>query len=89
MKQVIITYIPTEKGWLHLAVVFDFFTRKVVGHSINESMPSELVLDALVIGLKCQGLPGVSNLITQTVRAVWVDSIVYHKPTATNYLDMN
>jgi putative transposase len=42
-----LTYIPTEEGWLFLAVVIDLFSRKVVGWSMRPDMQSELVLDAL------------------------------------------
>ncbi len=31
-----ITYIWTKEGWLHLAVVIDFFSRRVVGWSIKK-----------------------------------------------------
>lgn len=72
-----ITYIPTEEGWLYLAVVIDLFTRKVVGHSMNESMPSELVIDALDMGLKRQGLAVASNLITHTDRGSQYASEAY------------
>jgi len=30
-----ITYIPTQEGWLYLAVVLDLFSRKVVGWSMG------------------------------------------------------
>jgi len=42
-----ITYIPTQEGWLYLAVVIDLFSRQVVGWSINERMKASLVNDAL------------------------------------------
>jgi len=42
-----LTYIPTEQGWLFLAVVIDLFSRKVVGWSMRPDMQRELVLDAL------------------------------------------
>lgn len=42
-----ITYIWTSAGWMYLAVVLDLFTRKVVGWSVDASMTSQLVLDAL------------------------------------------
>ena len=41
------TYIPTEEGWLFLAVVLDLFSRRIVGWSLREDMRSELVVDAL------------------------------------------
>ena len=42
-----ITYVPTEEGWLHLAVVLDLFARKVVGWAMAPTMPQELTLAAL------------------------------------------
>ena len=42
-----ITYIPTEEGWLFLAVVLDLFSRQVVGWSMRADMGRELVIDAL------------------------------------------
>lgn len=61
-----ITYVATEEGWLYLAVVIDLFTRKVVGHSMNESMPCTLVINALDMGLKRQGLATAKDLVTHT-----------------------
>ncbi len=63
-----ITYVATEEGWGYLAIVIDLFTRKVVGHSMNESMPCELVINALDMGLKRQGLVSAEDLITYTDR---------------------
>ncbi len=40
------TYIPTDQGWLYLAVVLDLFSRRVVGWSMSDSLAQELVLDA-------------------------------------------
>ena len=42
-----ITYIWTDQGWMYLAVVLDLFTRKVVGWSCDDSMTSQLVVDAM------------------------------------------
>jgi len=42
-----ITYIPTDKGWLYLAVVMDVFSRKVVGWAMDASMTTQLVERAL------------------------------------------
>ncbi len=30
-----ITYIPTLEGWLHLAVVLDLFSRRIVGWAMS------------------------------------------------------
>jgi putative transposase len=42
-----ITYVPTQEGWLYLAVILALSTRQVIGYSLAERMPDELVLAAL------------------------------------------
>jgi transposase InsO family protein len=42
-----ITYIPTDQGWLYLAMVKDRFTREIVGFSTGPQITSELVQIAL------------------------------------------
>lgn len=46
-----ITYIGTDEGWLYLAVVMDWYSRKVVGWSMSERMTATLVCDALRMAL--------------------------------------
>jgi transposase InsO family protein len=41
-----ISYIPTDEGWMYLAVVLDLFNREVVGWSMGEDVGCELVIDA-------------------------------------------
>ena len=52
-----ITYIPTGEGWLYLAVVEDLYSRRIVGWSMDSSMTSRLVVDALEMAVQ-QRLPG-------------------------------
>ena len=42
-----VTYIPTRKGWLFLAVVLDLYSRRVVGWSMGERLTSYLAQQAL------------------------------------------
>lgn len=44
-----ITYIPTEEGWLYLAVVIDVFSRQIIGWAMGERMTRQLVIDALTM----------------------------------------
>jgi transposase InsO family protein len=44
-----ITYIPTDEGWLYLAVVLDLFNREIVGWSIKPRMTADIVTDALAM----------------------------------------
>ena len=46
-----ITYIPTWAGFLYLAVVFDVFSRRVVGWAMATHMRANLVVDALNMAL--------------------------------------
>ena len=46
-----ITYIPTKEGWLYLAVVLDFYSRKIVGWSMGSSLHAELCCDAVTKAL--------------------------------------
>ncbi|MDE2107484.1 MAG: IS3 family transposase [Patescibacteria group bacterium] len=46
-----ITFIPTQEGWLFLAVFLDIFTRKVVGFSCDDNMRTQLILKALDMAL--------------------------------------
>lgn len=46
-----VTYISTREGWLYLAVVEDLFSRRIVGWSMDATMTSRLVVDALEMAL--------------------------------------
>ena len=52
-----ITYIPTQEGWLYLAVTLDLYHRKVMGWAMDRWMTQQLVIDALTMALQ-QGRPG-------------------------------
>jgi putative transposase len=49
-----ITYIRTWEGWLYLAVVMDLFSRKIVGWSASSTIHREVVLDAIVMAVRCR-----------------------------------
>lgn len=46
-----ITYIPTQSGWLYLAVVMDLYSRRIIGWSMSSGITSQLSLDALQMAL--------------------------------------
>ena len=46
-----ITYIRTHEGWLYLAVVIDLYSRAVIGWSMQSTMKTEMVLDALLMAV--------------------------------------
>ena len=51
------TYIWTAEGWLYAAVVLDLYSRRVVGWSMQASMTSQLVADALMMAVWRRGKP--------------------------------
>jgi transposase InsO family protein len=46
-----ITYVPTDEGWLYVAVLLDAYSRRVVGWSAADHLRTELALDALAMAL--------------------------------------
>jgi putative transposase len=47
-----ITYIPTQEGWLYLAVILDLYTRRIVGWAMSERMTGNLTLAALKLAIQ-------------------------------------
>jgi len=41
-----ITYIPTAKGFVYLCIIMELYSRRVIGHAVHASMPTELCLEA-------------------------------------------
>lgn len=74
-----ITYIPTEEGWLYLAVFLDLFTRKIVGLSMADNMRTELILDALEMALGRQEINSESNLVGHSDRGSQYAAEAYRK----------
>ena len=52
-----ITCIPTDEGWLYLAVLLDLFSRRVVGWSMASTITRQLAIDALRMALDARA-PG-------------------------------
>ncbi len=75
-----ITYIPTQEGWLYLAVVEDLFSRMVVGWSMAESMESRLVVDALEMAIR-RRVPG-AGLVAHSDRGSQYASDHYQRVLA-------
>ena len=49
-----ITDVPTDEGWLYLAVVLDLFSRKAIGWAMRDHLRTELPLAALTMALQRQ-----------------------------------
>lgn len=46
-----ITCVPTQEGWLYLAVIIDVYSRAVIGWSMSRRMQKDLVCNALMMAL--------------------------------------
>ena len=77
-----ITYLPTDRGWVYLAVVMDLFGRKVVGWSIGDSIATDLVSDALRQAIESRR-PNGAELLHQSDRGCQYTSDAYQKTLAT------
>ena len=48
-----ITYIPTQEGWLYLAVIVDLYARRIVDWAMSDRLKADLPLAALAaVGLR-------------------------------------
>lgn len=62
-----ITYVPTEEGWLYVAVLLDAWSRRVLGWAMADHLRTELALDALTMALT-RRRPTAGELIHHTDR---------------------
>ena len=70
-----ITFIPTKEGWLHLAVLLDLFSRRVVGWAMSDCQNRSLITDALIMAIEHrQPRPG---LIHHTDQGTLYATIAY------------
>ena len=56
-----ITYIPMARGWVYLAAVVDWASRRVLAHRVSISMDTTFCLEALEEAFERHGKPEVFN----------------------------
>ena len=61
-----ITYIPTQEGWLYLAVCMDLYSRMVVGWSMDDRITKQLVIGAFNMAVKNR--PGIEGSVHHSDR---------------------
>jgi len=79
-----ITYIPTDEGWLYLAVVMDLHSRKIIGWSMSSWIKQDLVRQALMNALEERG--GTPDLLFHSDRGVQYASNAFQKDLKSNGL---
>lgn len=72
-----ITYIPTEEGWLYLAVIMDLFSRRIVGWAMGDRISRHLALRAFDMAVQRRRPP--RGLIHHSDRGSQYASRDYHK----------
>jgi putative transposase len=73
-----ITYLPTATGWVYLAVVLDLFSRKVVGWSLQLSLATDVVVDALTAAIATRQ-PNGRQLLLHSDRGCQYTSDLYQQ----------
>jgi putative transposase len=56
-----ITYIPMARGFVYLAAVVDWFSRRVLSHRVSITMEADFCVEALEEALARHGKPGIFN----------------------------
>jgi len=80
-----ITYVPTQAGWLYLAVVLDLASRRVVGWAMRDTLEAELALSALRMAIETRRpAPG---LIHHSDRGVQYACTAYREVLAAHQME--
>lgn len=56
-----ITYLPMARGFVYLAAVVDWFSRRVLSHRVSITMEADFCVEALEEALARHGKPGIFN----------------------------
>ncbi|QQS53889.1 MAG: DDE-type integrase/transposase/recombinase [Candidatus Competibacteraceae bacterium] len=56
-----ITYIPMRKGFVYLAAVLDWATRRVLSWRLSNSMTTDFRIEAVEEAIRSHGTPGIFN----------------------------
>ena len=79
-----ITYIPTDEGWLYVAIVKDLCLKKIVGYAFSSRIDTNLTVSALEMAVNRQKPQG--NLIFHSDRGVQYASGGYREALAKHKL---
>ena len=69
-----ITYVPTDAGFLYVAVVLDVWSRKIVGWAMSSRLVTQLVVDALTMAME---------------RRQPVDGVIHHSDQGCQYTSVD
>ena len=64
-----ITYVPMARGFVYLAAVIDWFSRKVLAWRLSITLSADFCIEALEEALACFGSPDIFNTDSQRMVA--------------------
>ena len=56
-----ITYIPMPKGHMYLTAIIDWYSRKIVGHYLSDTLDTDSVIHAVKEAVETHGIPAILN----------------------------
>ena len=56
-----ITYIPMKHGHMYLTAIIDWYSRKIVGHYLSDTLDTDSVIRALDEAVESHGIPAILN----------------------------
>lgn len=56
-----ITYIKMQRGHMYLTAIIDWFSRKIMGWELSDTLETAQVLDAVQSAVECFGIPAILN----------------------------
>ncbi len=72
-----ITTVPTQAGWLYVAVLLDLYSRRVIGWAMRAKPDQQLTLEALAMAVRQRRIePG---LIHHTDRGAQYSAVAYQR----------
>jgi transposase InsO family protein len=75
-----ITYIPTQQGFVYLAVIKDFFDGTILGHSLSRNLSPQMVLQA--VRLAASNAQSIKGVILQSDQGYQFRSPAYRSLTS-------
>ena len=75
-----ITYIPTQQGFVYLAVIKDFFDGTILGHSLSRNLSPQMVLQA--VRLAASNAQSIKGVVLQSDQGYQFRSSAYRSLTS-------
>ena len=75
-----ITYIPTQQGFVYLAVIKDFFDGTIRGHSLSRNLSPQMVLQT--VRLAASNSQAIKGVVLQSDQGYQFRSSAYHTLTS-------